>query len=1282
MKLKLIIILLILLFSQQTGEASQYIRDWLILGSFKTVTGEARISHEYLENEIEVNAFGGQQIKDRQWILYHSPTDVINLLDPILKHNLQEQCVAYTQVFVHSPQAQSAQLFLGSDDEIVVWCNSEQIHINSVQKVHKFDQEQVNFTLAKGWNRLLFKIFNGALNWQMSARIETDIQIRIQAENPSDLPENIKPSRRLRIWQIDQHLEPILLENGEARIEFSLLLLNEGTNSLQNVEVELCLNDKSMATLPPISKISGGELYQYQAKLPFEAIDSLLFYQQSPEIRFHHKNWERRELFPLITHYKIVNSIFNHWIIDNWNLRSEGNLYIFEKKLQVPELLNRLELNLQIETEEGSWTCLVNERRQATDFINYSGNIVIRRQGNNNRNFNLKLIHQPAPNHAGTVDHRLFSAKIRPYFSGIETYLQDHIFAKEIFNTSSMISPTNEAKIYQLLTANNQRELSKLLKELDQAAIEVQTKADSLAIVMVGHSSTDLTRFGKFPQATRATLIELNSVIQNLKDKSDFTFCHGQAFFYQWIEQNEPDLFKQIKKYVKNGQWEIIGGTWMEPDLILSNGESQIRQYLYGKHYFKQKFDVDVTTGWLATSCGQSTMFPQILKKCGLTTFTLLNSNETTAFSYWKSPDGSQIFRDDVPEKYNFSRVNSNIWQGIIDKANRSDISNGQYLAGLRFFEVQAEGKLALKQNIETIQQLDKLKVYPKVDMGRMDDYYTTLISQKTDSTYQGAPIPVKNNQFTIGNPGCLTSHAKIKWNNRRNESLISIAETFACLGTYYKYVYPEDLMKNNWQGLLATQHPKILSGLASTELNKTVEQRYEFMLEGLNQILNPALKSLVASVNTQFSDSDAQPFLVFNSLNWSRSTPVEIVKNLNIGMKEFKLYDTDGQPVPLQVIEKGNTVRFIFLAKNIPEMGYRTYWLEQTPNSSPPQKISYQLKLENDFLRVKVNQKTGTIDEFYDKKLAQIILTKNAGEFQIQADISNILPICNLGLKGPITHLNQPTSVEVVENGAVRKVIRVEYHYKRSIFVQKYVLYHELPQLFVQVTANWLEHDEMVKIAFPVEMTSPITTYNIPFGTAVDHGNGQELATQKWCDVSDKNFGLTLLNDCKYGFDVNGSTLRISALRSPSEPDSTIDLGYHSFSYALYSHSGNWKAANSMQQGYNFNVPLVYILTDMHKGKLPPSSSFLVIEPDNVIVSALKKAENNDDTILRLYETSGKATTISLKFPKSVYTIYETDILENPQEKLTKMGYFIEIAIAPYEIKTLRIAFLKKKTL
>jgi alpha-mannosidase len=279
---------------------------------------------------------------------------------------------------------------------------------------------------------------------------------------------------------------------------------------------------------------------------------------------------------------------------------------------------------------------------------------------------------------------------------------------------------------------------------------------------------------------------------------------------------------------------------------------------------------------------------------------------------------------------------------------------------------------------------------------------------------------------------------------------------------------------------------------------------------------------------------------------------------------------------------------------------------------------------------------------------------------------------------------LDKADEVKLIESGPLRAVIEVKNHFQNSTFVRDIILYAGMPRVDVKMQTEWHEKHILLKVAFPVSAHSDHAAYEIPFGSVERPTTRNtpaeqaqfEVPAQRWADISDATHGFSLLNDSKYGYDAKGNVLRLSLLRSPEWPDPHADEGHHEFTYSLYPHFGSWKQAFTIQRGYELNYKLLSMQVEGHEGTLVPEHSFLEVTNANVIVSALKKAEDDNALILRFYEWAGKESDAQFQIPPGAQSAAETDLMERPIGSASLQNNGLTLHTKPYEIKSIKVMY------
>jgi alpha-mannosidase len=400
--------------------------------------------------------------------------------------------------------------------------------------------------------------------------------------------------------------------------------------------------------------------------------------------------------------------------------------------------------------------------------------------------------------------------------------------------------------------------------------------------------------------------------------------------------------------------------------------------------------------------------------------------------------------------------------------------------------------------------------------------------------------------------------------------------------------------------------------------------------------------------------------------------------------------------------------VRIRIFAHDVPAMGYQVLNFTEAPPDSGtffPQLKAEASLIENEFLRATIDPQTGCITSLFDKRsntesLAPAVQSEGSPANLNGQPCGNLLQAfvdkpkdwdawnIDADFTKQHTDLMQADSVKLVENTPLRAVVRVEKHTANSKFVQDITIYAGVPRLDVKMTADWNEKHVLLKVAFPVSVTSDKATFEIPYGSierpttrrTPEEQAKFEVPALRWADLSDAKHGLSLLNDSKYGYDAKDNVLRLSLLRAPTWPDPHADEGRHEFTYSLYPHGGTWKEAMTVRQGYELNYPLLAKTMQAHAGPLPTQQSFVSTTADNVIITAVKQAEDDDSLIIRFYEWAGKSGNVGIRLPRTAKAAYDVNLMEKSEQPLTLSsgGSEVTVPTKPYEIRTVRVEFAK----
>lgn len=778
-------------------------------------------------------------------------------------------------------------------------------------------------------------------------------------------------------------------------------------------------------------------------------------------------------------------------------------------------------------------------------------------------------------------------------------------------------------------------ELTAFRGQLTQWSDWLQTRK----IYWTGHAHLDLAWLWPVSETWDVAERTFASTLNLMAEFPEMKFCHSSPALFDWIERNRPEQFAQIQQKVKAGQWEIAAGLWVEPEFNLISGESLVRQVLYGQLYTQAKFGILSATAWLPDSFGFCWQLPQILKQGGIDYFVTqkLRWNDRTEFPHevflWRSPDGTEIYSVMLPPiGTRIEPVKMAEFAQRWEKSTGNDLS--YWLPG-----IGDHGGGPTRDMLEVARRWDSSPIIPKLQ--------STTAEQFCRQTEAKLPNPAvwDDELYLEYHRGCYTSHADQKRYNRQCEAVLTEAELFSAIATILTDApYPKTEIEQAWKQVLFNQFHDILPGSSIPQVFVDANRGWEAALQTGQQLRERAFAAIALQVSWS-PNKTSYPILLFNSLNWQRHEWVTVNIPVEANGLTVQVMTNPNQPVESYSKADG---QLCFWA-TVPSVGYQLYWIEFNHSNgeiTPPELRDREAnpekwQLENEYLRVSLDPKTGEITSLFDQQQHREVLTGPGNQLQFFQDQGQYWDAWNIDpnyadhpLKG--ANLNQ---IEWVDRNEQR--VRVTLTFQASTFIQDYVLAPHTPYLKIETQVDWQTHHVLVKTSFPLALATETVTCDMPCGVIErptlpnpkhleDWQKAKwEIPAIHWADLTDQSgdYGVSVINDCKYGYDAQPNQLRLTLLRGSVWPDPECDRGPHQFSYAIYPHAKNWQAARTTQLGYEFNRPFqVHALTPNQESvSWPPQQSFLSL-PEQLILMAFKQAEQNRDRwIMRFYECEGQ---------------------------------------------------------
>ena len=784
-------------------------------------------------------------------------------------------------------------------------------------------------------------------------------------------------------------------------------------------------------------------------------------------------------------------------------------------------------------------------------------------------------------------------------------------------------------------------------------------------LYLIGNAHIDPVWLWQWQDGFHETKATFRSALDRMNEYADFVFVSSSAAIYEWVEQSDPQMFAEIQQRVAEGRWKIVGGWWIEPDCNIPSGESFVRQGLYGQRYFQEKFGVTAKVGYNVDSFGHHGMLPQILKKSGMPYYVFMRPSPHEKglpgrLFWWESDDGSRVLTFRIALEYcswgkELQRHIANIAAELKDPLNEM----------LCFYGVGNHGGGPTKENLDSIRSLREDPQMPELVLGAPDEFFEAAETRNSI-------LPVVHEDLQHHASGCYAAHSGVKTWNRKSENKLVAAEKFSALAERITgQPYPRDL-ERAWKNVLFNQFHDILAGTSLEVAYEDARDLYGEANSIGDRAVNSAIQALAWKIDVQ-PEAGLIPIAVFNPHAWEVRSNIEI----EVGgvLSDQILVDDQNRPVPFQFVQSqatsGGRQRLSFIA-DLPSLGYRLYRLVSRPAAKEFKPVSAsQTVLENGRFRLEFDPETGYIKSLRDKTRSLEMFIADAAVPVVLDDRSDTWSH-NVFTFNQVAGKFRARKVSLVEQGPVKSVIRVTSEYNQSTLIQDFAMFADRDEIEVSVTVDWHEQMKMLKLRFPLNIIQMKATYEIPYGHIERMANGEEEPGQSWIDLSGISrdtgyrYGLSILNDGKYSYDVNIRDIGLTVLRSPIyahhmplEPDpekiyTYMDQGVQKFHYTLYAHDGSWDEAGTVRKAAELNQRPVTLVTTLHDGPLPMSDSFLSVDQDNLVVSVIKLAEDNDDLIIRCYETARVATTGTISLPKFNRTI--------------------EAEFGPCEIKTFRV--------
>jgi alpha-mannosidase len=756
-------------------------------------------------------------------------------------------------------------------------------------------------------------------------------------------------------------------------------------------------------------------------------------------------------------------------------------------------------------------------------------------------------------------------------------------------------------------------------------------------------------------------------VLTLMDEYPEYRFVVSQAQHLAWMRDGYPDLWERIKEKVAAGRLEPVGSMWVEADCNVPSGESLVRQIVYGKRFYRDELGVDTEDVWLPDVFGYSAALPQIMRRAGVRWFLTqkLSWNQYNVLPHhtflWEGLDGSRVFTHFPPSDTYGGQVNARELRfGVSNFKDHDRATRSFYLFGWG-----DGGGGPTESMLESARRFADLDGLPRLTMEGARAFFTAAEADARDPAVWVGELYLELHR------GTYTTQAAVKSGNRRGELALRDAELWGALsGSGYDRAEIEQA----WKSMLLQQFHDIIPGSGIHWVYEDAARAHAGVLQVAEQTVESATAEIAAGVDTSVC---RHPIVMFNSLSHERDGTVMLDAPAQLTVA----VGPDGSRAPVQRDDQGRAM----LRARVPACGWAVYDL--TDGAAAPVDAELAVgdrHLVNSRLRVELDDR-GLLTSVLDRTTGREVLSGPGNLFQLHPDYPNFYDAWDVDrfYLNQVEDLTDLESIRIVEEGPVRVALQITRTFGSSRVSQTMSLTAGSPFLEFDTEVDWQEANRFLKVAFPVTVRSHRATYEIQYGHVerATHANTSwdlarfEVCAHKWADLSEPGYGVALLNDCKYGYDIRGNVMRLSLLRAPTWPDPVADRGLHRFTYQLLPHSGDLREAGVVDAGYDLNVALRAVPVAPAVGPRPRSATLVAVDAPNVVLEVVKLPDGDTPEgalVLRLYESWGRRGPVTVRAPWPIASATRTDLLEREQENLRVDGDRIGLEVTPFEIVTM----------
>ena len=1228
------------MIAPQLDAQDRPIREWLIRGPISADTGRVGVLRDYLAAEATVLPAADDTVAGGPFRLVAA--DSAGRVNLNLLAGPSDWSVAYAHTYVWSPDERAVLLVMDSDDDLVARVNGQRVWVHVVPRGIGPGRDTARVRLAQGWNSVLLKVVNRTGGFDLLARLAPAPgggavdDLRLDVTRPTDragraVTRHHYPARTvdvgpLTVWGTARWRDDAL------EVAAVVAVTGWGPDTIRNARVTLrsgntAVFDTTLVTLPP------GEVAALPLHATFGALRASALGGRQLAAR---TRWDRTDrttrLFvdpePLLRAHGAAVDLFDQ----PHTLPTPARL---DAVLIVPAELDGLTVDL-IERGIGSGAEVMVNGAAVPRSNGHAALCAPCRTGDT-----VRVAVRPDPRRPLW---RAPQARVRD--AGFPEYADGHRWAAQLGEPVSETARPDAAAWLRAVGTPAHAPLRAAAADAFRPAAAA-LRRDTLWLV--GNSHIDAAWLWRWEETIDVIRNTWRTSLKLAEIFPGYVFAGSSAAFYDAMDRLEPALADSLVAATDRGGWAPVGGWWVEPDMNLSAGESLVRQGLYGQRYFQRRFGRRSTVAWTPDTFGYPWTLPQILAGSGFTSFVTqkIRWNDSTAFPYnvfwWEGRDGTRLLSY-IPYGYTHNLDPASLVEERAEDRGRSGIGQQIVLYG-----VGDHGGGPTITMLERAEQLRRVPAFPAARYAGPEPAVAAVARAEPDSGF-----PIWDDELYLEyHRGTFTTQAAMKRRNRESETRLQVAEALAALDTA---PYPRAALEATWRRVLFNQFHDILPGSGIDSIYLDANATYDTAWTLLDSLTTASFARLRGRMDTR---GRGTAVVVFNALGWARGGRVGATG----GDTTWGYVDS----VP------AFGARVVHVPGEVRSASWRGL---PAPEAGPTW-------IENAFLRVEVDTTTGAISRIYDKRAGREVLAAGARANVLQVlddrpaqwDAWNLMPNPETWEVTAVRRTGGRTDADAAR-------FEIERAWGNSVFRQALVLRREADHLDVENDVDWHERRKFLKVAFGFAVTPDSATFEIPYGTIGRSGRPTtqaerakwEVPGQRWADVSAGGYGVSVLNDSKYGWDYREGVLRLSLLKAPIWPDSTADRGRHRFRFAILPHPGDWKDAGIARRAAEYNVPLLGGVEPVHAGPLGRTVGFGGTGTAGVSVTWLKRAEDSEQVVLRVVEWHGRSADVAVALPCAARGVRRANLLEDPGTSLAVTGREAQLSLRAFEIATLLV--------